>query len=157
MVLNDIKVEVILERVGKEAVSDGSISESRAKDRNVVLIAPVVDAFLVVDFLSKSMDELARSPSDIILFLLFGHLGKKRKQKAFKFDIVVVGNQQVSDPAMSVKSVLDVVHVELSQMEGAQALHDIFLNASSGRNDAVDHLVLRQVADDVSHSTGGHV
>jgi len=103
------------------------------------------------------MDELARSPPDIILFLLFGHFSKNRQQETFKLDIIVIGNKQVSNSTMPVESVFDIIHVELSHMEGAQAFHDVFLDSTSRSDDAIDHLMLGQITNDISHSAGGHV
>lgn len=58
---------------------------------------------------------------------------------------------------MPVEPVLDVVHVELSEVEAAHALHQVLLDSARSGHDAVDHPVLRQVSNDFPHSAGGHV
>lgn len=78
MVLDDVKVEVIFVGVGEEDVSDSAVSDSRAEDWNVVLIAPIVDALLIVNLLAEPMNEFAGCPANVIFLLLFGHLGIKR-------------------------------------------------------------------------------
>ena len=58
---------------------------------------------------------------------------------------------------MSIQSIFDVVHVEFSQMEGTQTLHDIFLNSSSCCNYAINHFMLSQVTDNLSHPAWWHI
>ena len=89
----------------------------------------------------------------MIFFLFFSHLSTQRKKKALKFDIVIVGNKKVSHSAMSIQPILNIIHVELSNVESAHTFHDIFLNTTSCSHDAIDHFMLSQVANDVSHST----
>lgn len=43
---------------------------------------------------------------------------------------------------MPIESIFNVIHVKLSQMEGTQTLHDVFLDPSCSSNNAIDHLML---------------
>lgn len=58
---------------------------------------------------------------------------------------------------MTIQSVFDIIHVELSQMEGSHAFHQIFLNSTCSCDDAVDHSVLGQISDNISNTTGSHI
>lgn len=58
---------------------------------------------------------------------------------------------------MPIQPVLNIVHVEFSQVESPQTFHYVFFNPSSCGHDAIDHAVLGKVADDLSHSTRDHV
>jgi hypothetical protein len=44
-----------------------------------------------------------------------------------------------------------------TKVEIVHALHEILLDAAAGGDDAVYHLVLDQVADDLAHAAGDHV
>jgi hypothetical protein len=98
-----------------------------------------------------------RSPLETIFLLLFCHFGKNWQQKSLKFSIIVVRNKDISDSTVTIESVFNVIHVEFSHVEGAHAFHDVFLNSSGCSNNAVDHLMLGKISDDIPHATRGHV
>lgn len=57
MVEDDVDGQVVFVGVGEKDVSDSTVSDGWAKDGDVVLVAPVVDALRVIDFLTQSSDE----------------------------------------------------------------------------------------------------
>lgn len=142
MILNYINVEIIFKWVSKQTVSNSSISKSRTKNWDIVLIAPIVNTFFIVDFFSKSMNKLAGSPSDIFFFLLFCHLSKNGKKKALKFYVVIIGNQKISYPTVTIESVFNIIHIEFSKVKSTHAFHHVLFDTSSCGNNAVNHFML---------------
>ena len=58
---------------------------------------------------------------------------------------------------MTIKPILDVIHIEFSQMEGTHAFHQIFLNTSSGSDNAINHFMLSKEPNNISHATRSHI
>ena len=63
-------------------ITKGAISEGRAIDWNIVLLAPVVDAVWVVDLLADTSDNHGRGEDGAILLLFFVHLNDKGLEPA---------------------------------------------------------------------------
>ena len=73
-VLNKINDEALLApRLEENDIAKGSIREGRAEDGDIVLPAPVVNAFLVVDTLTNAGNNLLRRENCPVILLLFVH------------------------------------------------------------------------------------
>jgi len=84
-------------RLEEDDVTESSISEGWAEDRDVVLLAPVVDAILVVDAFTDEGDDFLRRPNRSLRLLLLVHLLDNRLEPGLKELIVLVGNDEVAD------------------------------------------------------------
>jgi hypothetical protein len=82
---------------------------------------------------------------------------KQWKQKLFQLYVVGVRYQNISDSTVSTQPVFLIVHGVVANMKSSQCFHQIFFNTAGCCNDTVDHFVLSEVSDDVSHATGAHV
>jgi hypothetical protein len=119
VIFNDINVEIVFIGIGEKNVSNASISDSWAKNWNVIFITPIIDTVLVVDLFSKSVDKLSRGPPEVVFDLLLIHLGIERHQKTLELYVVIIGNEDISYPAVTIQSVFYVIHIELAQVECA--------------------------------------
>lgn len=79
-----------------EYVTNLSVCDSRRKDWDIVLPAPVVDTFLIVDLFSETIDKLAGGPDSSKLSLFFVQLLENGSQPVLKVLIVVRRHKHVS-------------------------------------------------------------
>ena len=93
----------VLVRIEEDDVTKGSICKGRAKDRDVILPAPIVDAIFIIDLLSHTGDDLLRRENLTFLLLLLVHLLHHRLKPFLQKLIVLVWNYEVSN---SVKTFL---------------------------------------------------
>eukprot|EP00968_Pinguiococcus_pyrenoidosus_P002971 scaffold173_cov221-Pinguiococcus_pyrenoidosus.AAC.1 len=78
-----------------EHVPDAPVGDGGTEHGDVVLVAPVVHARLIVNLLPKPMDHLAGRPDGSFL-LLVQHLVQKRVHPVFEEAVVVVRHEQVA-------------------------------------------------------------
>ena len=69
-----------LERVEEHHVTDATVGDGWRVDRDIILVAPVVHAFGVVDLPAHPVDHLGRRPYHSLLPLLDNHLVKDGRQ-----------------------------------------------------------------------------
>jgi hypothetical protein len=125
--------------------------------RDVILPAPIVNALLIVDLFSHSVDNHARRPDGTLLSLLFMHFLNDGDHERLQLAIIHVWNNQVSDSIEALHPEGLAVKVEVPNVVRGEALHKVFLNTTSGCDDAIYHLVLTKISDVLSHSARRHV
>jgi hypothetical protein len=138
-------------------ITESPISKSWAINWYVVFPAPVVNALLVLDLLTYSCDDFSWTENGSLFLLLFVHLLNEWQEPGLKQRVVMVWNQSVSDSVDSLFPQLLAWEGEVSNVGWGHSFHDVFLDTSASGDDAINHFVLAQVPDVLSHSTGGHV
>ena len=97
-VLNEVNDKASLTpSVEVNDVSEGSISEGWAEDRNIVLPAPVINAVFVVDLLSDALDDLRGGEDGALFLLLFEHLLNQGEEPSLQECVVLVGHDKVTN------------------------------------------------------------
>ena len=153
---DDIDNEALtLEGEHGEHISNGTVSNGRAEDRDVVLVGPVVDRVLIVDFLTETINKGGRSPDRLVVLLLLPHGLKDGHDPSLEVHIVVVGDQEVSNAVHTLETKLATIKIEVAHVVMAEALHEILLNTSSSSDDSINHVVLDEILDGLA-STGAH-
>lgn len=91
IVLGDVQNKAIafIDKVVNKNVSNLSICQCGRKDWDIVLPAPIINAFLIIDLLAKTVYELARAPDGAKLSLFFMHLLENRSQPILEYMIVM--------------------------------------------------------------------
>ncbi len=85
-----------MDEVINEDISDLAVGESGREHGDIVLPAPVEDTLLVVDLLTKSVDNLARRPNSSVFLLLLVHLLEKGSKPIIKAVVVVHRDHHVT-------------------------------------------------------------
>ncbi len=151
-----------LVRVEVEHITYTPVCEGGAEDGDVVLIAPVVDAPLVVDLLAQTVDDLAGGPVDGLLgvlggLLLLEHGGEDGHDPVLKEAVVVIRDDEVADAVQALCAQGGARRGELAEEGGAQAFDEVFLNAAGGGDDGGDVGVLGEVAQGAAEARGDEV
>ena len=144
-------------RVEVDHVTDRPVDDGRREDGNVILVAPVVDAFGVVDFFPEAMDHFGGRPIDALLLLLLHHLVQNRRHEVLKLAVVVVRHQQVANAIDPLPSQPLPLQLEASDVRGSDAFDEILLDPTRGGDQDIHKLVLHQKSDDLSHAARDHV
>lgn len=104
-ILDNVDFELLrrrLEGVKVQHIAQAAVGERRTENGNVVLVGPVIDGALVIDFLAETVDNFGRRPVDLVLgslagFLLLEHFVENRDNPVFESAVVGVGDDQVAD------------------------------------------------------------
>ena len=92
--MDDVNDEAWLSPFVKvDHITEGTISEGRTVDRDVVLPAPVVDAVWVVNLLSDACYDLGWSEDLAFFLLLFEHIVHEREEPFLEERVVLVWNE----------------------------------------------------------------
>lgn len=85
------------------------------------------------------------------------HFLYQRKDPVFEFIIVCTWNNRVSLSVQLLVSKFSSFHLKIPHKCWGQTFHKIFFYTACCGNDAVDHLVLAKIPDDLSHSTRDYI
>ena len=164
-VLDDVDAKLLrggLEGVKVEHVTETPISESRAEHRNVVLPGPVVHGSLVIDLLSKPVDNFTRRPMKWFLVLstrlLFcEHFVQDGHHPIFEGAIIAVRDEQVADAVHTLLAERSAGSSEGSQIRWRKTLDEIFFDATRSSHDGRDVLVLNEPSQGLAKARGDQV
>jgi len=92
-----------------------------------------------------------------LLFLLTEHFLDDWKEPLFKQGVILVRHDQIANAIKSLLSQSRALKAEVSDIAGREAFHDVFLDAARSRHNLINHLVLAEIANVLSHTTRGHV
>ena len=102
-ILDQIYNKIIFIGVSEENISNRTISETWTENRNLIFPSPVVDTFFVVYLFPHPVDNSRGSPNLVWVHLLFfKEFGKKGQQKTFQLNVIFIGNQDISNAAVSI-------------------------------------------------------
>lgn len=134
-------------------ISKSTISNGRTKNWNIILPAPIVDAFLIVYFFSNSINDFTRTPNCTLSLLFFMHLLNNRFKERFELAIVSIRHNQITNSIKALEPQVLSLKIEISHIMMTLALHNILFNTSSCSDNAINHLMLAKVPDIFSHAT----
>jgi hypothetical protein len=97
-ILDNVNVEIwLIVGVEKQIISNSSISDGWAEDRDVILPAPIIDTIFIVDGFTHSVDDLAWSEDSSFFFLLFMHFFDQWNKERFEVSVSLVWSEHISD------------------------------------------------------------
>jgi len=89
--------------------------------------------------------------------LLVHDLIQNGRDPVLKQTVVVVRNEQIADSVDALVAQLGAGELEVALDSRRQTLDEVLFHAAGRRHQAVDHLVLAQVADVFAHAARHHV
>ena len=138
-------------------VTNSSVSDGWTEDWDLVLPTPVVNAVFVVNGLTKSVNDFARCKDLTSLLGIQIHVVNLRHHKGLQLTVGGIGHNYVANPVDSLESHFSAVEEEVSHVVRSHTLHEILFKTSTRSDDAVNHLVLAEILNVLSHSTRRHV
>jgi hypothetical protein len=85
------------------------------------------------------------------------HLLKDNVYPIFEFLVVFAFQEYIPNSIEFIFPHFMIIHIEISNIETAHALNKILLNASTGGDYSIDHLMLAQIFNDFAHARGNAV
>ena len=100
---------------------------------------------------------LLGSPNFATLLLLFKHFFDNWEEPTLQQRVVLVWHNQIANTVQALLSQVPPFERKVTNIAICHALHDVFFNSACCRHDTIDHLVLAQIANVLSHATTGHI